>query len=192
MTKGTNFTNTNFRSTLSSTRYLVAATIYVVVVLALLATTWIALSTIGERRATVRAAENMLAQLEGRSALAGRDNGSPLGAAPAGSPFLEGKTVNVAGAALLQRIAAAINKIGGNVLSSQVELQKADSKDGWVGLVVSCEIEPGTLQQLLYDLEAGMPFLFIDQLAVQAPVVGVEEIRMRVLLGVSGQWAGGK
>jgi general secretion pathway protein M len=57
---------------------------------------------------------------------------------------------------------------------------------------MSCEIEQGSLQQLLYDLEAVMPFLFIDQLVVQAPVIGVEQSRMRVLLSVSGQWLGGK
>jgi general secretion pathway protein M len=181
----------NRRSDRNSMRSSVAVAIYVVLVGVLLATTWIALSSIGERRAMVLAAENMLAQLEGRS-LAAKDGRSPLGAAPAGSPFLEGPTVNVAGAALLQRVGAAVTRIRGNVLSSQVELQKADSKDGWVGLVVSCEIEQASLQQLLYDLEAGMPFLFIDQLVVQAPVVGVEESRMRVLLAVSGQWGSGK
>jgi general secretion pathway protein M len=176
----------------NSIRYVLAATIYVVLVGVLVATTWIALSTIGERRATVLAAENLLAQLEGRSPLASKDGRSPLGAAPADSPFLEGPTVTVAGAALLQRIGGAINRAGGNVLSSQVDLQKADSKDGWVGLVVSCEIDQGSLQKLLYDVEAGMPFLFIDQLVVQAPVIGVEQSRMRVLLTVSGQWWSGK
>ena len=100
--------------------------------------------------------------------------------------------MTVAGAALLQRIGGAVNRIGGSVLSSQVDLQKTDSKDGWIGLVVSCEIKPDSLQQLLYDVEAGLPFLFIDQLVVQAPVIGVEQSRMRVLLTVSGQWWGGK
>ena len=47
------------------------------------------------------------------------------------------------------------------------------------------------LQQLLYDVEAGMPFLFVDQLTVQAPqATGAEIARMRVLIGVSGQWQG--
>jgi len=47
---------------------------------------------------------------------------------------------------------------------------------------------------LLYDLEAGMPFLFVTQLMVQSsqenPVA--EGGRLRVLLGVSGQWQGAK
>ena len=57
------------------------------------------------------------------------------------------------------------------------------------------KIQP-QLQQLLYDLEAGMPFLFVEQLVAQAPqgvaggggVTGTEGGRLRVLLGVSGQW----
>jgi general secretion pathway protein M len=154
--------------------------------------TFLALSTTAERRATVRAEEDMLSQLEGRSLFARKDDGSPFGTAPAGSPFLEGKTVNVAGAALLQRIATAIGRLGGNVLSSQIDLQRADAKDGWIGLVVSCEIEQPALQKLLYDIEAGMPFLFIDQLVVDAPTSAAQSTRMRVLLGVSGQWLAGK
>jgi hypothetical protein len=43
------------------------------------------------------------------------------------------------------------------------------AKTGFVGLLVSCEMEQPSLQKLLYDLEAGMPFLFIDQLDVQVP-----------------------
>jgi general secretion pathway protein M len=50
------------------------------------------------------------------------------------------------------------------------------------------------LQQLLYDLEAGMPFLFIDQLVAQAPETGTGALRgkMRVSILVSGQWQGAK
>jgi general secretion pathway protein M len=172
-------------------RHAVAALLYVALVTLMIATAWSAIASLGDRQVTVRAAEEMLAQLGGRTP-AGKHARPGFGAAPAGSPFLEGQTVTVAGAALLQRIAGAVSKVGGNVLSSQVELQKADAKDGWIGLVVSCELEQSRLQPLLYDLEAGMPFLFVDQLVVQAPVVGVEESRMRILLAVSSKWGGGK
>jgi general secretion pathway protein M len=33
-----------------------------------------------------------------------------------------------------------------------------------------------------------MPFLFIDQLAVQAPAISSGEGKLRILLAVSGQW----
>lgn len=77
------------------------------------------------------------------------------------------------------------------MLSSQIDLQGTDSKKGFVSLTASCEVDQPALQQLLYDVEAGMPFLFVDQLTVQAPQQsGADAARMRVLLGVSGQWQG--
>jgi general secretion pathway protein M len=180
--------NISLRSDSVSLRYALAVAAYVAVLGAAVATAWTGLSALGERRATVLAAENLLAELEGRSSLANRAPSS----APNEHPFLEGPTVTVAGAALLQRVGGAISQAGGNVLSSQVDLQRTDSKDGWIGLTVSCDIEQRSLQKLLYDLEAGVPFLFIDQLVVQAPTAGADQNRMRVLLTVSGQWWSGK
>ena len=48
------------------------------------------------------------------------------------------------------------------------------------------------LQQLLHDLEAGMPFLFIEQLAVEIAPQSDKGERMRVRLAVSGLWPGVK
>jgi general secretion pathway protein M len=65
-----------------------------------------------------------------------------------------------------------------------------------VGLVVSCELDQPALQKVLYDLEAGMPFLFVDQLDVQVPQVAAANEggsgKIRVVLGVTGQWQGSK
>mgnify|MGYP000928129371 CR=1 FL=1 len=67
---------------------------------------------------------------------------------------------------------------------------------GLVGLVVSCEMEQPALQKVLYDLEAGMPFLFVDQLDVQVPQATATNEggagKIRVVLGVTGQWQGPK
>jgi general secretion pathway protein M len=133
----------------------------------------------------------MLAQLEGRrpAASGGRTADVRM---PSGSAFLEGATVTIAGAALLQRVAGAVTKLGGNVLSSQLDLQGTQAKAGFVSMVASCEIDQPALQPLIYDLEAGMPFLFVDQLAVQAPTVTSGEGRLRIVLAVSGQWQGVK
>ena len=103
--------------------------------------------------------------------------------------------MTVAGAALLQRVAAAVSNGGGTIQSSQVDLLGTQAKDGSVGLVVSCEMEQPALQKVLYDLEVGMPFLFIDQLDVQVPQTTSNDAgagRIRVVLGVSGQWQGNK
>jgi general secretion pathway protein M len=145
------------------------------------------------KRADVAAARAMLEQFEGRKTTTSRGSTTDI-QGPAGSPFLDGATVTVAGAALLQRVSNAITRLGGNVLSSQIDLQGTQSKAGFVTVIANCEIDQPGLQKLLYDVEAGMPFLFVDQLSVQAPAgtsAGVEG-KLRVLIAVSGQWQGTK
>jgi general secretion pathway protein M len=107
-----------------------------------------------------------------------------------GPPFLGGKTITIAGAALQERIETAVKKAGGNVLSSQIDLQGPHAAEGFVSLTESLEIDQASLQPLLYDLEAGMPYLFVENLAIQAPQAfgEGEGTPMRVLMGVTGQW----
>lgn len=171
-----------------------AAALYVVLIVTLATATWMSVELILERRAAVAAANDLLAQFDGRRRAGHAKADVATGTAPAGSPFLEGETVTVAGAALLQRVAGAVTRVGGNVLSSQVDVEGTQSKEGYVSLVASCQVDLAALQQLLYDLEVGMPFLFIDQLVAQAPLPTTETGtgRMRVTLAVSGQWEGGK
>jgi len=176
---------------------LIAVAVYLGLMTALATATWGALSDVLERRAEVTVARDTLAQMEKRKPAPVQvpnntpDNGAIV---PPGSPFLEGPTVTVAGATLLQRIAVAVTKVGGSILSSQVELQGPQSKAGFIGVIASCELDQPALQQLLYDLEAGMPFLFVEQLAVQTAVAvsGAREGRLRVQLAVYGQWQGEK
>ena len=167
-----------------------AAGSYLCVTILLLFVTGSSFTDILSQRAEVLNLRTMLEQLEGRKP-AGRGQGAGV-AGPAGSPFLEGATVTVAGAVLLQRVTAAVTKFGGNVLSSQVDLQGTQAKTGFLTIIASCDIDQPGLQQLLYDLEAGQPFLFIEQLSVQAPAsfASSGEGKLRVLLGVSGQWQG--
>jgi general secretion pathway protein M len=170
---------------------ILAAAAYAGLVFALLFMVVSSIVDILDQRAAVASAAAMLDQLEGRStAASGRRSADVL--MPSGSAFLEGATVTVAGAALLQRVAGAVTKLGGNVLSSQLDLQGTQSKAGFVSMVASCEIDQPALQPLIYDLEAGMPFLFVEQLAVQAPTSSSGEGKLRILLAVSGQWQGMK
>jgi len=176
---------------LLTTSPIVAATAYAGLVLVLLAMVVSSVVDLLGQQAAVDASAAMLEQLEGHKAPASGGR-SADGTMPSGSPFLEGATVTVAGAALLQRVAGAVTKLGGNVLSSQLDVQGTHAKAGFVSMVASCELDQPSLQPLIYDLEAGMPFLFIDQLAVQAPTTSSGEGRLRVLLAVSGQWQGAK
>jgi general secretion pathway protein M len=172
---------------------LAAAACFAAIMALLMFTITSSLSDVLSGRAEVTASAAMLEQFEGRRATTTPSEAGGV-AAPSGSPFLEVATVTVAGAALLQRVTAAVTKLGGSVLSSQVDLQGTEAKAGFLSVIASCEIDQPGLQQLLYDVEAGMPFLFIDQLVVQAPSsFGTStEGKLRVLLTVSGQWKGGK
>lgn len=171
----------------------VAALLYAAVLVVML---WMMGSTIAAVLAQCEqygGATTLLAQIESRKSPSVR-RGANDASVPSGSPFLEGATVTVAGAGLVQRVAGAVTKVGGSVLSTQVDLQGNESKAGFVNVAASCEVDQPGLQQLVYDLEAGLPLLFVDQLVVQAPpaVVSTGEGRLRVLLTVSGQWQGGK
>jgi general secretion pathway protein M len=177
------------------TRFPLGAAIgYLAVVIAFVFATSFAVLDFLERREAVAAAADVLARLEGRNlprpAVAGVGDATIV----TGSPVLEGPTVTVAGATLMQRVAGAITRVGGNILSSQVDLQGALAKEGFVTVSVNCEVEQPSLQKLLYDLEAGMPLLFVDQLVAEAPegVAGVVGGKIRVLISVSGQWQGAK
>ena len=179
-------------SRLPMLRQLLAALGYVAAVAVLLVLVWSAIGDILDRRQAIAASSELLAQLEGRRTAAGLPGAAPSGPVPTGSPFLEGQTLTVAGAALLQRVADAVTKVGGNVLSSQVDVQGVQAKDGYVSVLASCEVEQAAMQRLLYDLEAGMPFLFIEQFVAQSPQTTQAQpnSRMRLLLAVSGQWQG--
>jgi len=174
-----------------TTSPIVAAAAYAGLVIVLLAIVVSSIVDILGQQAAVASSAAMLEQFEGRKAPAAGGRSAETGM-PSGSAFLEGATVTVAGAALLQRVAGAVTKLGGNVLSSQLDVQGTHAKAGFVSMVASCELDQPALQPLIYDLEAGMPFLFIDQLTVQAPTSSSGEGKLRILLSVSGQWQGTK
>jgi general secretion pathway protein M len=166
-----------------------AAAAYLGIMTILLIVIISSVSDVLSRRAVIAGSAAMLDQLQGRkSAVVGRQGGDV--SAPSGSPFLEGATVTVAGATLLERVTTAIARLGGSVQSSQIDLQGNQSKSGFITMIASCDIDQPNLQRLLYDIEAGMPFLFVDQLVVQTPLSNASggEGRLRILLSVSGQW----
>ena len=142
---------------------------------------------IAERYRALAASSEMLARLQGRALSDSPASNSPTAKA---SAFLPGSTITVASAGLLQRVAAVITAAGGTISSSEVEPQNAQGKDGHVKVTVSCQLDQSKVQQLLYDLEAGMPFLFIEQLVAQGPLP--ENPKMRLVIEVSGVWAGAR
>jgi len=169
-----------------------AAALYVVLVLALAAASVLSVVDFLQRRQDVAATADTLAMLEARNPVRQRAAGDA--AVVTGSPFLEGPTVTVAGASLMERVVGAVARLGGTILSSQVDLQGTEAQEGFIAVSVSCEIEQAALQKLLYDLEAGMPFLFVDQMVAQTPEGAASAVgsRLHLLISVSGQWQGAK
>ena len=144
-----------------------------------------------ERYRSIAQTTDLLARLEEHPngmAVQGRIDARDM---PPGSPFLEGSSATVASAALLQRVLAAVTRVGGNVLSSEVAPQSTGN-DKYLKVNVTCELNQEVVQPLLYDLEAGMPFLFVNQLVLQAPPSTSERKSMHVSLAVSGLWPGAK
>jgi general secretion pathway protein M len=168
----------------------IAVAVFAALIIVFALITWSAVSDIFERRGALAEATELLAQLEGQK-YAGTKS---LTGAPAGSAFLEGPSETVAGAALLERVATAVRRVGGNLVSTQVDLPGAGSKRGYIAVTASCDVEQPELQKLLFDLEAGMPFLFVDELVVQTSAESSvqQQGRLRVQFTVSGQWRGGK
>jgi general secretion pathway protein M len=170
-------------------RRALAVVAYVGVVIALLAISLFLIADLRDKAAELAAVQMRLAQLSERSQ---QGSSASIGSNPGvnGSPFLDGQTITIAGAALQQRVQEAVAKADGALMSSQVELDGPDAKNGFVGLTASMEVSQAAVQTILYDIEAGMPYLFVDKLSIQSPEVfgDPESGRTRMTIGVVGQW----
>ena len=131
-----------------------------------------------------QAASDTLAALEIRR----EPNGSSAGpdTIPV-APFLDGATDASASASLLQRVETAVRQAGGEIQSSEVGPRATPDSAGQMAATFGIELPASALSALLYDLEAGTPFLFVDALVAQpAGEAGAGE-RLRVVLSLSGQ-----
>jgi general secretion pathway protein M len=176
-------------SLVPSRRETLAVVAYASVVIVLLAMSLALVAVLRDKSAEIAAAQMRLDQLSERSR--SDSPGSIVSNGDVtGSPFLDGRTITIAGAALQQRVEAAVAKAGGELTSSQVELDGPDAKNGFVGVTANLEVGQPAVQTILYDLEAGMPYLFVDKLSIQSPEVfgEPESGRMRMTIGVAGQW----
>ena len=106
---------------------LIAVTLYVAIAGALLLMTGLSIAEILAHRQALAQTSDLLDQFRGRKG--GAKNAAAALAEHPGTPFLEGPTVTVAGANLLQRVSAAVGKVGGHVHSSQVDVSGAQVKD---------------------------------------------------------------
>jgi len=163
---------------------------YVAAIVGLVLATWLALGSLAGRYAAYSESADLLARMESRGT-APTQAGEDGSVAITGSPFLEAATLTTAGAELQKHVTALVREGGGNVLSSQVDLQQPEGSTDRVSLTMTAEIDQSAVQKLLYEIEAGMPFLFIDRVLLQPAQhqAGIAPgSRLRAQLSISGQW----
>ena len=169
---------------------LIAAVLYLATIGLFIIVSSMAVLDITDQVTTARQSSEMLEQLRRREGHA-----APVQAGTTeANPFLEGSTLTVASATLLQRVSGAITGVGGSVQSSQVDITTG-GKDGIVGLLIDFELQQPALQKLLFDLETGSPLLFIDQIDIQtpqSPATDDHASQLRISLNASGRWRGAK
>ena len=129
----------------SGRRQWLALLTYVIVLVGLLVIAVASISNLLDLFAALNDSRATLARLDRQLQRSTRQDSSNA-AAIDGPPFLSGKTITVAGAALQERVEAAVKKAGGNVLSSQIDLQGPHSAEGLIGLTESLEIDQASLQ----------------------------------------------
>lgn len=89
-----------------------------------------------------------------------------------GAGYLEGQNETLVAAALQERLKSAVVRTGGHLNSTQVLAGGDKNKPHRVAVRGQMQMSIAALQHVLYALESGSPYLFIDNLDVR-PVVDV-------------------
>lgn len=167
----------------------VAALVYAGLLLVLIAATTLPIKSVLDQWDEVAALTGTLRLLDAHSMVPAHQDGE--GVIRKGSAFLEGPTVTVAGAVLLQRLGDVVTRHSGSMSSSQLDVQGPRANDGHISVTANLEVAEVALQSVLYELEAGMPYLFVDELVVEGnSSLATSGGKLRVTITVSGQWQG--
>jgi general secretion pathway protein M len=88
-----------------------------------------------------------------------------------GAGYLDGQNETLVAAALQERLKGAVTQTGGRLNSTQVLASSEKGQTRRVTVRGQMQMSIGTLQRVLYTLESGSPYLFVDNLDVR-PMVG--------------------
>ena len=137
---------------------------------------------LGERRDT-------LARLEARARVDGP--GRTITTAPA-SAFLDASTQGLAGAQLQAYLTQTAGAQQAAIISSGLEPTKREDTPDTIRLQATFEVDSVALQAILYRLETGTPYVFVEALAIQpAGAAGgrpSEDPLLRATLSVRAFW----
>jgi len=109
--------------------------------------------------------------------------------------FVNATTQGLAGAQLQAHLMTVAAGLNATVISSGAEPTKREDQPDTIRLQATLDLNAKALQALLYQLESGTPYVFVDALAVQLPGVGgqraSEDPLLRVTLGLRAVWRRG-
>jgi general secretion pathway protein M len=132
--------------------------------------------------------------LERLQARVRQNAGRPIVAAPPAA-FIEAPTQGLASAALQAHLAELSDtQHAGLVLSGEETAQREDAPDA-IRLQATLDMNMKALRALLYQLESGTPYVFVDALAVQPASVtagrAAEDPLLRATLSLRAFWRKG-
>ena len=137
----------------------------------------------------------LLSRLEAR-AKASNDARARSGAVAPAAAFLDAPTQGLAGAQLqahLEQMAAVHHAV---LISSSIEPAKREDPPDSIRLQVTLDVNLQALQTLLYQLESGTPYVFVESLAVQVSGATSQRVAedplLRTSFGLRAVWRRGK
>ena len=135
--------------------------------------------------------QDMLARLEARAQSRSEPHGTTRIAAAPAQAFLDAPTAGLAGAELQAYIARLADQHAALVSFGTKSSVGPDAADA-VRIEASLDISLRALQVLLYQLESGTPYIFVESMTVRAATSGgadgVENSPLRVTLGLRALW----
>jgi|SRR5215475_547470 len=135
---------------------------------------------------------DMLARLEARVRA---DAGARSGAVAPATAFLDAPTAGLAGAQLQAYVMQAAADHHAAVISSGVETTKREDAADSIRLQATLDMGLAALQALLFQLESGTPYVFVESFAVQPPAAAApgaaQDPLLRVTLGLRAIWRRG-
>jgi hypothetical protein len=132
--------------------------------------------------------EEVLSRLEARAKSAGEAK-API-AAPAAA-FLDAPTQGLAGSQLQAHLLQMAGTDHAVLISTGIQPAKREDPPDSIRLQATLDANLQSLQTLLYQLESGTPYIFVESLAVQligAKAEHAEDPLLRVSLGLRAIW----
>ncbi len=106
--------------------------------------------------------------------------------------FLSAPTPGLAGAQLQSYLQQVANSQHATLISSGIESTRHEDQPDSIRVQVTFDANLQALQTILYRLESGTPYTFVDSLIVQLPGGGsqrtVEDPLLRITLGLRALW----